>query len=87
MVRLLKILGQIAMYGALLTLAGCWWMVDPLPKGPKAAAPEEQPGGSLCALGPFIFREGDVLTPQSEDYLLALDESGQTICGWQPPPK
>lgn len=45
------------------------------------------PGGSLCAVGPFITDPGatERLTRGEKEYQVTLNEAGRQICGWSPP--
>lgn len=42
-------------------------------------------GGSLCPAGPIILDKSDVLSRSTAEQVVALNESGQKICGWHSP--
>jgi hypothetical protein len=43
--------------------------------------------GSLCTAGPIILDQGasDRLTREEKEQIVALNQSGETICGWKAP--
>lgn len=41
--------------------------------------------GSLCSAGPIILDKADQLTRATAEQVIALNESGVTICHWSPP--
>lgn len=40
-----------------------------------------------CSVGPIVLHHGDVLTDATGKEIVALDETGETLCDWKAPSK
>ena len=53
-----------------------------------SACAQQPQGQSFCsAAQPIYFDKADKLSKATERRILALNETGRVLCGWQPPAK